>query len=94
MCTSAAGGAEIEALGRRVAADGNDHQARVDLAMAHFGAGRREAAVEELLEIVRRDRTWNDEAARKQLLKFFEAFGQVDPLTVEGRRRLSSILFS
>jgi putative thioredoxin len=91
---STGGGAEIEALASRLAADDNDHQARFDLAMALFGAGRREAAAEELLDIVRRDRTWNDEAARKQLLKLFEAIGQTDPLTVESRRRLSSILFS
>jgi putative thioredoxin len=72
----------------------DDHQARFDLAMAHFGAGKREEAVDQLLEIIRRNRAWNDEAARKQLVKFFEAFGNSDPLTVASRKRLSSILFS
>jgi len=82
---------ELEA---RVAAAPDDHQARYDLAMALYGADRREAAVDALLEIVRRDREWNDQAARKQLVKFFEAFGPTDRLTVTGRRRLSSMLFS
>jgi putative thioredoxin len=92
--------AQAEALGdtaeleRRIAADANDHQARFDLAVALNGAGRREEAVERLIEIVRRDRTWNDDGARKQLLQFFEAWGPMDPVTVMGRRRLSSILFS
>jgi putative thioredoxin len=71
-----------------------DHQARFDLALAYYGAGQREQAVEALLESVRRNRKWNDEAARKQLLKMFEAFGPVDPLTIQSRKRLSSILFA
>ncbi len=71
-----------------------DHQARFDLALAYFAAGEREAAVDELLEIVQRDRKWNDEAARKQLVKLFESFGHMDPLTVSARKRLSSILFA
>jgi len=82
---------ELEA---RVAADANDHQARFDLAVALYGAGQRERAIDALLEIVRRDREWNDQAARKQLLKFFDAMGATDPLTLSGRRGLSSILFS
>jgi len=77
-----------------VAANENDHQARFDLAAALFVAGDREGAIDILLEIVSRDRAWNDEAARKQLVKYFDAFGQTDPLTIDGRRRLSSILFS
>ena len=81
-------------LRQRVAQNPNDHQARYDLAMALYAQGDRETAVDELLEIVRRDRGWNDEAARKQLLKLFEAFGPTDPLTLSARRRLSSILFS
>ena len=85
---------DIPGLMEKVAHDPNDHQARFDLAMALYAAGKREAAVDALLEIVRRDRSWNDDAARKQLLKFFEAFGPTDKLTVMGRRRLSSILFS
>jgi putative thioredoxin len=62
--------------------------------MALYGAGDREAAIEELLESVRRERRWNDEAARKQLVKLFEALGPTDPLTISARRRLSSLLFS
>lgn len=81
-------------LRRRIAEHPDDLQARFDLALAYYAAGEREAAVEELLEIVRRDRSWNEEGARKQLVKFFEAFGPTDPLTVATRRRLSSILFS
>jgi putative thioredoxin len=79
---------------RRLADNANDHQARFDLALAYYGAGEREAAIDELLELVRRDRKWNDEAGRKQLVKLFEAFGPADPLTIEARKRLSSILFS
>jgi putative thioredoxin len=92
--------AQAEALGdtaeleRRIAADPADHQARFDLAVALNAKGRREEAVERLIEIVRRDRAWNDDGARKQLLQFFEAWGPMDPVTVMGRRRLSSILFS
>jgi putative thioredoxin len=90
---SASSGA-LPDLRQRVAQNPNDHQARYDLAMALYAQGDRETAVDELLEIVRRDRGWNDEAARKQLLKLFEAFGPTDPLTLSARRRLSSILFS
>jgi putative thioredoxin len=78
----------------RLAANPGDHQARFDLAMARLAGGEREGAVNELLEIIRRDREWNDDAARKQLLKMFEAFGHSDPVTVDARRQLSSILFS
>ena len=81
-------------LQARLAQDPGDHQARFDLAMAYHGAGRNEQAIDELIEIIRRDREWNDEAARQQLLKLFEALGHADPLTVAGRRKLSSILFS
>jgi putative thioredoxin len=88
------GGADVAGLRQRLEANPADHQARFDLAMALHAAGDREGAVEELLEIVRRDRNWNDEAARKQLVTLFDAFGATDPLTVESRRRLSSILFA
>ena len=71
-----------------------DHQARFDLALALFAAGQREAAVDELLDLIKRDREWNEQAGRKQLVKFFEVFGMSDPLTVASRRRLSSILFA
>lgn len=84
----------VRELEQRLAADPNDHQTRFDLAMAHFAKGEREAAVDHLLDLVKRDRAWNDEAGRKQLVKFFEAFGPADPLTLASRRRLSTILFS
>jgi len=85
---------QIGELRRRLEQNPNDHQARADLAMALYGAGQRDQAIEELLEIIRRDRRWNDEAARKQLVKFFEALGPTDPLTISARRRLSSLLFA
>ena len=81
-------------LKARIARDPKDFEARSELASALFAAGEREAAVDELLEIIRKNRAWNEEAARKQLLKFFEAMGPTDPLTVAARRRLSSILFA
>jgi putative thioredoxin len=71
-----------------------DHQSRYDLAIALNGAGRREEALDHLLTIIGKDRGWNDEAARKQLVQFFDAWGPKDGLTQTGRRRLSSILFS
>lgn len=85
---------QIADLRAKVDADAADHQARYDLALALYGSNDAEAAITELLEIVRRQRSWNDEAARRQLLDIFEALGPTDPLTVDGRRRLSSILFS
>ncbi len=78
----------------RLEADPNDHQARFDLAVVLNGQGDRAGAVEALLEIVRRNRTWNDEAARKQLVQFFEAWGPKDPAVLSGRQRLSSLLFA
>jgi putative thioredoxin len=84
----------VAALKERLARDANDHQARFDLAVAHYAAGRAEAAIDELLDLVRRARAWNEEAARKQLVKIFDALGQTHPLTVASRRRLSSLLFS
>jgi putative thioredoxin len=85
---------DVPELMERLARDPADHQARYDLALALFALGKREAAVDELLEIVKRNRTWNDEAARKQLIKLFDAFGPSDPLTAASRRRLSALLFS
>jgi putative thioredoxin len=85
---------ETASLKARLAADASDHQARFELALALDAAGSRETALEELLEIVRRDRKWNEEAARKQLVTLFEAMGPTDPRTIEARRRLSSILFA
>lgn len=83
--------AELEA---KVAANPADHQARFDLAVALNANGNREGATDHLLEIVRRDRKWNDDAARKQLVQLFDAWGPADDATVNGRRRLSSILFA
>lgn len=91
---SAGAGDQLQELEAKVAADPKDMQARLDLATARYGAGDRERAMDELLEMVRQDRAWNEQAARKQLVKFFEALGPTDPLTLQGRRRLSSILFS
>ena len=91
---SSAETADTEALRARLAADPKDHQARYDLAVALFGAGQAEQAIDELVELVRRDRVWNDEAARKQLVKIFEALGFADPIAQQGRRKLSSVLFS
>ena len=79
---------------KRVAADPDDHQARFDLAVGLNGGNKRDAAADHLLAIVRKDRTWNEDAARKQLVQFFEAWGPTDPATIAGRRRLSSILFA
>ncbi|MFZ2008111.1 MAG: thioredoxin [Stellaceae bacterium] len=78
----------------RLAADANDHEARLELATALFGAGQREEGIDELLTLYRKDRAWNDEAARKQLVKFFEVMGATDPLTLSSRRKLSSLMFS
>lgn len=82
------------ALEARLAADANDHAARFDLALIANARGQREDAVDHLVEIVRRKRDWNEEAARKQLVQFFEAWGPKDENTLYGRRRLSSVLFS
>ena len=78
----------------RLEADPGDHQARFDLALALHAEGRSEEAIDALVEIVRRAREWNDQAARKQLLELFEALGPTDPVTVAGRRKLSAVLFS
>jgi putative thioredoxin len=81
-------------LEQKVAANPLDHQARFDLALALNGKGQRKEALDHLLEIVRRDRKWNDDGARKQLVQLFDAWGPTDEATIEGRRRLSSILFA
>lgn len=85
---------ERPALQARLAANPADYQARFDLAVAMAARGDKVDALDHLLEIVRRDRKWNDDGARKQLVLLFEAWGPKDPLTDEGRRRLSSLLFS
>jgi putative thioredoxin len=83
--------AELE---QKVAANPLDHQARFDLALALNANGDREEAAQQLLDIVKRDRKWNEDGARKQLVQFFEAWGFTDPAAVEGRKKLSSILFA
>ncbi len=84
----------VAELEQKVAANPLDHQARFDLATALNANGKRSEAIQQLLEIVKRDRKWNDDGARKQLVQFFEAWGPTDEATVEGRKRLSTILFS
>jgi putative thioredoxin len=85
---------DMEALRARLATDGDDHEARIELAVALNAAGERDAALAEIMESIRRDRHWNDDAARARLLTFFESWGPTDPLTLKGRRQLSSLLFS
>jgi putative thioredoxin len=91
MAAKAGDAGKLEA---KVTAEPANHQARIDYAMALAAAGKKAEAVDQLLESVRRDRKWNEEAARKQLVQFFDAWGAKDPATIDGRRRLSSILFS
>ena len=90
----AAAAGDAGQLGARIAANPADLAARFDLALVLDGKGAREEAIDQLLEIIRRDRKWNDDAARKHLLTLFDAMGPADPRTLAGRRRLSSILFS
>jgi putative thioredoxin len=85
---------QAKELRARVEANPKDFDARFALAQALFAGGDREGAVDQLLEIIRANRMWNEEAARKELVKFFEAMGPTDPLTLSARRRLSSLLFS
>jgi len=84
----------IAELEQKVAANPLDHQARFDLALALNGKGRRLEALEQLIGIVKRDRKWQDDGARKQLVQLFDAWGPADEATIEGRKRLSSILFA
>jgi putative thioredoxin len=84
----------ISALEKRLAEYPQDHAARVELAVLLNGANRREEAIEHLIQIIRKDRSWNDDGGRKQLVQFFEAWGPKDEMTLLGRRKLSSVLFS
>jgi putative thioredoxin len=84
----------VAELETKVSANPSDHQARFDYAIALNAGGRRAEAADQLLEIVRRDRKWNEDGARKQLVQFFEAWGPTDETTVGGRKKLSSILFA
>ena len=81
-------------LEQKVAANALDHQARFDLAVALNAKGQRKEALDHLIEIVRRDRKWNEDGARKQLVQLFDAWGPTDEATLDGRKRLSSILFA
>lgn len=84
---------DTSGLEAALAANPNDHQARFDLALALAAADKREEATDALIEIIKRDRTWNDDGARVQLLQFFEAWGPMDEMTKSGRRKLSGLLF-
>ena len=84
----------IAELEQKVLANPLDHQARFDLALALNGKGQRMEALDHLISIVKRDRKWNDDGARKQLVQLFDAWGPTDEATIEGRKRLSSILFA
>ena len=84
----------LDGLRARLQKNADDHGARFELATALFGIGEREAAIDELLALFKRDREWDEQAARRQLVKFFEVMGPTDPLTLSARRRLSSLMFS
>jgi putative thioredoxin len=84
----------IATLEKKIADNPLDHGARVELAVLLNGANRREEAIDQLIQVIRKDRTWNDDGARKQLVQFFEAWGPKDEMTLLGRRKLSSVLFS
>ena len=94
LAEAAPAGAETQALETRIAADPDDHEARIELAGALMAAGRRDEAADQLLEAIRRDRDWNEGAARKRLLQLMEVVGLEDPWAREQRRRLSAILFT
>ncbi|MGD0185992.1 MAG: thioredoxin [Roseiarcus sp.] len=93
VAEQAAAVGDLAPLEKALAENPDDHQARFDLALALNAKGRRDEAADSLLAIIKRDRKWNEEAARKQLLQFFEAWGLMDPAAVTARRKLSAILF-
>ncbi|HEX4506693.1 MAG TPA: thioredoxin [Alphaproteobacteria bacterium] len=94
LADQASNAGPIGPLKDAVARDPADHRARIDLATALYAGGQHQDAIDHLLESIKSDRAWNEEEARKQLVKYFEARGPKDPITVGGRRKLSSILFS
>ena len=94
LARQASGLGELDELDTKAEANPGDHQARLDYALALNGEGEREAATEQLIAIVRADRKWKDDGARTQMMESFEAWGNMDPATISGRRALSSILFS
>lgn len=85
---------DLAALAGKVQQNPQDHEARLDLARAQFAGGMKEDALETLLDSIALDKEWNEQAARKELLQFFDALGPADPLTMKARRKLSSLLFS
>ena len=85
---------ETDSLRQKLATSPDDPQLRYDLAIALYGDGCSEEAINILVELVKTHKTWNEEAARAQLLKIFEALGHSDPITIEGRRKLSVVIFS
>jgi putative thioredoxin len=85
---------DVAEFEQRLSTDPNDHEARLELAKALAGRGNMAAAADHLLKIIEVERTWNDEAARKQLLTVFEAAGPTSDVAKQGRRRLSALLFS
>ena len=92
--SAATAGADLAGLKQAIERNPADLQARFDLALALHAKNDREGALDQLLDIIRRDRAWNDQAARKQLVEFFDAWGPTDPMSAKGRQRLSSILFA
>ncbi len=94
LAEAGAANGDIEEIRNKLAVNKQDYQARFDLALALYGIGQSKQALDELLEIIRLNRAWNDDAARKQMLKIFEAMGASDPVTVQARRELSTLLFS
>jgi len=94
LAEQAAAVGDASELMRKIAANPGDHQARFDFAILLNAQNRRDEAAAELIEIIKRERAWNDDGARKQLLQFFDAWGAVDPATISARRKLSALLFS
>ena len=94
LASQAKGAGDVAKLMERLSANPKDHDARLELATSLFAAGQVEQAIDQLLDLFKRDRKWNDEAARKQLVKFFEVLGPTNPNTVSGRKRLSSLMFA
>ncbi len=94
VATQASNVGELGALHDKVSANPGDHGSRLELAIALNASGDREGATDALIEIIRRERSWNEDAARKQLIQFFDAWGAMDLETVAARRKLSAVLFS
>jgi putative thioredoxin len=94
LARKAANTGDVDSLRAKLSANPNDTQSRFDLALALNAKGDRQSALDELLTIIAKDRAFNDDAARKQLLQLFDAWGANDPATISGRQRLSSLLFA